>query len=942
MKIFKKIVKYFLILFLLLIIVLISVPIIFKSQIVEQVKEITNESVNAKIDFGEFNLSLISSFPDFSFDINDVSIINKAPFEGDTLAHIGNMNLELDLMSVIGGEYVISSFNISDLTANAKVLKDGKANWDIAIEDTSEIEDDSTNTEELSQEPKDSLPFIAGLKSFSISNVNLSYVDLQSDMVAIVKGFNQSGGIYLINDSTEIDVKTEIESILFDLEGERLAKNLKLESDIKIAADLANMVFQFKENLIKLNELKIGIDGDIEMLDDMIFDLTISAKDNQFKDVLSLIPVSYLSDLEGVETRGDFNLTAHIKGEMDDDNLPGFDIDFGVNNAFLHYPDLPESVENINMELAIDNKNGIIDQTKIDLKLFHLEIAKNPIDLKFFVTNIESDPKMKGEVRSKLDLEKLADAIPLEEGEEYKGRINANFNFGGLLSSIENEKYEEFKSEGNIIFDDLVYITEDLPKTTIKTGYLNFSPNYFEVSNLKILIGNSDILANGRIENILPYIFHDSTIVGKFNIESEFLDLNELTAEDSSNANDQTINDEAYTAIKNAEEIQDSIYEEPMEVVEIPKNINFTLNSTFKKIDFEDMPVEDFTGQIRLENGIANFQNTSFKIYNGTILIDGEYNTQNMAHPSTSLDLVIDGMEIKEAYLAFNSVQKMVPIAKNAQGEFHAELKFSTELDDTLAPIYETMNGRGFLQTKSLGFSETETWGNIVNAIGLKKEKFKKIKAEDVKIKYEFIDGKLHTDPFDLNFGKTKGKVNGYSNFDGEINYKYALKIPREELGSAVNKGAGYLEQLAGKNGMDFSLGDFINVDVLATGTIDKPKYKAQISGNSGSSSIKNKAQDILNENINKIKNKAQDELNEAKKRAEAEAEKLKKEAEEKLRAEAEKLKKEAQDKANSEAERLKKEAEDKIKVESEKAKNKAKDELKNKAKGLLKDRFGR
>ena len=938
MKLIKKIVKYLLIFLFLFLTVLIAVPLMFKSQIVEQVKEIGNESVNAKIDFGEFDLSLISSFPDFSFDINNVSVINKEPFEGDTLAYIGNLNFELDLMSVIGGEYIISSFNISDLTLNAKVLKDGKANWDIAIEDSSTFQEDNLTVEELPEESDETSQFIAGLKSFSISNVNLSYVDLQSEMVAIVKGFNQSGAIHMVNDSTEIDINTGIQSILFDLEGERLANKLKVESDIKIAADLSNMIFNFKENLIKLNELKIGINGQLEMPEEMIFDLTLTAKDNKFRDILSLIPASYLSDLDGVETKGDFNLTAHLKGTMDDDNLPGFDIDFGVNNGFLHYPDLPESVENINVELAIDNKSGIIDQTKIDLKLFHLEIAKNPIDLKFFVTNIESDPKMKGEVLSKLDLGKLSEAIPMEEGDEYQGKINANFSFGGLLSSIENEKYENFKSEGKIILDNLVYKTEGLPKTTIKTGYLNFSPNYFEVSNLKMLIGNSDILANGRIDNILPYIFHDSTIIGKFNIESEFLDLNELTAEDSSNVNDQNVNDDAYIAVKNTEKVQDSIYEEPMEAIEIPRNINFTLNSTFHKIDFEDMPIDDLTGQIKLENGIAHFNKTSFKIYNGTITIDGDYNSQNMAHPTTSLDLVIDGMEIKEAYLAFNSVKKMVPIAKNAQGEFHAEVKFTTELDDTLAPIYQTMNGQGFLQTKNLGFSETEAWGNIVKAIGLKKDNFNKIEAEDVKIKYEFINGKLHTEPFDLNIGKTKGSLGGYSNFDGEIDYKYSLKIPREELGGAVNEGAGYLESIAGKNGIDISLGEYIDVNVLATGTIDKPKYKAEISGVSGTSSIKDKAKEMINNQLNSLRKKAEDELNLAKNKAKEELAKVKKRSEE----EAEKRKKEAEQKAKEEIAKLKKEAEDKIKAEADKAKKEAKEDIKNKAKGLLKDRFGR
>ena len=128
MKTVKKLLKIVGILVFLLILSLVTIPILFKDQIVEKVKEIANASVNAKVDFGDFDLSLIASFPSFTFEINDVSVINKAPFDGDTLAHIGNINLELDLGSVINGRYVVSSFNINDLTANAKVLKDGKAN----------------------------------------------------------------------------------------------------------------------------------------------------------------------------------------------------------------------------------------------------------------------------------------------------------------------------------------------------------------------------------------------------------------------------------------------------------------------------------------------------------------------------------------------------------------------------------------------------------------------------------------------------------------------------------------------------------------------------------------------------------------------------------------------------------------------------------------------
>jgi hypothetical protein len=61
------------------------------------VKEEANKSLNAKVDFGDFYLTLFSSFPDFRFKIQNVSVINVEPFAGDTLVYIKHKNAILFL-----------------------------------------------------------------------------------------------------------------------------------------------------------------------------------------------------------------------------------------------------------------------------------------------------------------------------------------------------------------------------------------------------------------------------------------------------------------------------------------------------------------------------------------------------------------------------------------------------------------------------------------------------------------------------------------------------------------------------------------------------------------------------------------------------------------------------------------------------------------------------
>src|SRR3954465_13883230 len=124
-SIFKRILKWTGISLLVIIILLIAAPFIFKDKIVAIVKEQANANLNAKVDFGDFDLSLISSFPDFRFKINNVSVIGVDAFKDDTLAFISQLSTDINIKSVLnGGPYMINSIVIDKPRILAKVLPD--------------------------------------------------------------------------------------------------------------------------------------------------------------------------------------------------------------------------------------------------------------------------------------------------------------------------------------------------------------------------------------------------------------------------------------------------------------------------------------------------------------------------------------------------------------------------------------------------------------------------------------------------------------------------------------------------------------------------------------------------------------------------------------------------------------------------------------------------
>ena len=93
----KKILKIVGILLLLLVIAAFSIPYFFKDQIKARILTSINEKVDAKVAFADADLSLFRNFPNANVTIEKLSIINKAPFEGDTLVTFEELNLKMSI-----------------------------------------------------------------------------------------------------------------------------------------------------------------------------------------------------------------------------------------------------------------------------------------------------------------------------------------------------------------------------------------------------------------------------------------------------------------------------------------------------------------------------------------------------------------------------------------------------------------------------------------------------------------------------------------------------------------------------------------------------------------------------------------------------------------------------------------------------------------------------
>ena len=77
------------------------IPMVFKKEIVAKVKSSINNQLTAKVDFKEFDLSLISSFPNLGIKLNNLTVVGTDSFAMDTLANIKQLQLNLNLMECL-------------------------------------------------------------------------------------------------------------------------------------------------------------------------------------------------------------------------------------------------------------------------------------------------------------------------------------------------------------------------------------------------------------------------------------------------------------------------------------------------------------------------------------------------------------------------------------------------------------------------------------------------------------------------------------------------------------------------------------------------------------------------------------------------------------------------------------------------------------------------
>lgn len=832
------------------------VPIVFKEKIREKVETKVNSMVNARVSFTGYKLSLFRAFPNATFTLKDLSVTGIDDFEGDTLTAVRSFSLVFNLMSLFGdGGYEIKSITVDRPLVNALVLEDGKANWDILKETQAEVGEETPDT--LQSES-----LRVALKKFNINDGRIYYTDRQSKMAAAVEDldFSLSGNMSASRTVLALDLAAGNVDFIMDKIPYLTDATIGFQAGIDVLTD--SMKFTLKDNLLKINDVALSFSGTAFMPgDDIGLDLVFSAPETSFKNLLSLVPAFYMKGYEKLRASGTFLLDGTVKGiySSADSTLPDITAGLKVSDGVISYPDLPEKITAINIDASVQTDGKEMDNTTVDVSRFHFELAGNPFDMKMRLSTPLSDPSVVAEAKGRIDLAKLQQAIPMDSI-TLSGLVDVSLDLAGRMSMLENKMYDQFKAAGDLKVSDMGVAMTDMPSLNISRASVKFNPAYAELTGFSATVGEkSDFTLTGRLENYIPYLLSNGTIKGNLSLKSKMVDLNEIFL--------------SYTLDTDTT---------AMEVIQIPKNIDFAFDANVDKMAYGKLAATDVTGKILIRDGVVTLSETGMKALGGSMLINASYDTRDALKPLIDAGLLISAINIKEAFNTFNTVQKLVPAAAGLGGNVSVRMDFRSLLGSNMMPLIGSMSGNGEITSESVQILESKTFDMIKSVLKMNQAYTNIVK--DLRATFIINEGRLFVKPFDTKLGNIKLNVSGDQGLDQTINYLIKTEIPSAELGASAAALMNALSSQLAAFGLSVTPPEIIKVNLRVGGTFTDPVITPIFAGGTGSQGAAGAAAAVTaavtEEVTQKVNDAAREQADRILKEAGEKADMLRKEAE--------------------------------------------------------------
>lgn len=403
------------------------------------VKSISEEYLNASVDFESVDISIFADFPLVKLSLKGTNVISHSLGGSDTLVRFKDFSVSIDALQLMGGRFAIRSVNLTEPTISALIDSAGVASWDILKSSTPD-EDTTSTTLDLNinsikvvgeskielYDRRDATVIHACWSDMSVSGSLTN--DLSRLFLSSLQLRNFHGRISSNNDTLVGSLNLDTLSIKGSVGGKLYGVNLALNgANLAIAGDtlLRDLSFALNGNLyakrdtfemaglrFSINEIESQLDGSLILGDSTIqSDIRFTSPSIALTQAVALIPNFDMAMLSKLHSSISFGINAKIEGSYNANSgaLPDMTLNISSPLGALSMDGRIEKLDRFALASTLNIKGG-----KVNFELDQLNMEGLGISLLASgkVDDLLGDPYFDGQIKSQVDLDILLPIIP--------------------------------------------------------------------------------------------------------------------------------------------------------------------------------------------------------------------------------------------------------------------------------------------------------------------------------------------------------------------------------------------------------------------------------------------------------------------------------------------------------------------------------------------------
>jgi hypothetical protein len=741
-----------------------------------------NGQLNTRVEIAEVEFSILQHFPDATVSLRKVKAEHSKPFKAaGNLLIADRIDFRFGIFDLFGDSYSIKRIDVLNGAINILRNDENLTNYQLLKKSS------STGTDKFS----------FTLESLTFRNVNALIKDDIADFYSLFVMNNAD----LNGNFTQSDYTLKLKGD-FQVSELRSGKtswltNRPVSLELELNVNELKQTYSFQSGIVEIADMEINVEGTIKNSRQLWLDLHLQGEEMNIKSILSLLPSGYDEKVKDYKSKGEFYGKAIIKGFWTETLTPYFQIDFGIKNGKIVQQKEDVSLDEVNLIGSFSNGvDHSLASSVLDLQNISFLLGDGNLKGSCKISRFD-DPNIQMNVSASINLATLQKFIQLETVYAFRGKASLNLRLIGKESQLRaynSGGLETLMANGNLSISDASFkVKNDTLAYTGFNGNLKFTNADVSIDQFKGMVGKSDFLLRGKLNNLFGWLFGEKQSIGiTANAQCSSIYLDELFQRRSVSTSNYDFN--------------------------ISPRILLKISSRVNNLIFRKFKASDIVGDFVVEGQELKAERLQFSTMGGKAVLKGSVDGSNPDQLLFNCDGDLKQVNIQQLFEQCENFGQDEFKDVNIRGRMDAHILFTALSNTSLKINPAKVYAKADLVINQGELINYEPLNKLSRFISL--DELKHVRFSQLKNQIEIRNRSVIIPQMDIASSALSISLSGVHSFDNDIDYhlKLLLSDVLAKKARKAHRGDEEFGEIA-----DDGLGK-MNLFISMVGPIDNPK----------------------------------------------------------------------------------------------------------------------